>query len=54
MPPAFVPALPLGREEQERLVRFLAGRSPAEPVQAPWQGAFAPVAALRPLTAIKE
>jgi hypothetical protein len=47
LPHSFVPALPLAREDQESLVRFLAGRERGHAEQSEWNGAFAAVPALR-------
>jgi len=53
-PKAFVPAVPLAREGQQTLVRFLAGRAAGPDGQASWDGAFAAVAALKPRVEDKE
>ncbi|URD60593.1 hypothetical protein M8312_12525 [Sphingomonas sp. KRR8] len=53
-PRSFVPAMPLGRDGQETLVRFLAGRETSPAEQSHWTGGFAAVAALRSRTKSKE
>jgi hypothetical protein len=54
LPKNFVPALPLAREGQESLVRFLAGRDSRPGGPGHWNGAFAAVAALQGWSDSKE
>jgi hypothetical protein len=54
LPKNFVPAVPLVREGQESLVRFLAGRISRPGGPSDWNGAFAAVAALQTQSGSKE